>query len=102
MYDAARDTLTPCDRIIESGDGDAGLPARVDRVTDDAIRIRVFNCTEVKFPLTRWVLGAIGQPDLVGTIRCELAAYEIIMHGHASRLSVAASFLAKHAPPLAF
>ena len=100
MHDAARDVLAACDGIIDGFDCDAGLHARVDRVADDAIRIRVFDRTDVEFPLTGWMLRDIGEPDLVHPLRREIAPDKIIMHGRAGLLAITASFLAKHAPPL--
>ena len=87
MHDATRNTLPACDGIIDSGDCDAGLHTLVDRVADDAIRIRVFDRTDVEFPLTGWMLGDIGEPDLVHPLRREIASYEIIMYGWAGRLA---------------
>ena len=102
MHDAARNTLAACDSIIDGCYCELRLHPRGNRVTDDAIRIDVFDCTDVEFPLTGGVLGDIGEPDLVHPRGREIAPDKIIVHGRAGLLVITASFFAKHAPPLVF
>jgi len=59
VEDAAGNAVTRCDGIIDGCECDDGLHAGFDRVADDSIRLRAFDCADVELLLVRWVLSYV-------------------------------------------
>ncbi len=97
--DAAGDVTAPGDGVVERPDGELGGHAVADGVADDPVRPSVFDRAEIDLPLGRWVLGDVGEPDLVRPPGQEGAVQAVVVNGWAGLLAVAATLLAKARPP---
>lgn len=61
------------------GNSRRGLHTVRNRVADDAARAGILGRTEVELALTRWMLGDVGQPQLVQVRRPERTADPIVV-----------------------
>ncbi len=76
--DAAVDVTAADGSVVERGDGEAGLHPSVDGVADDPVREQVLDGAPVELALGGAVLGDVGEPDLVRSLRGEVSTGQVV------------------------
>ncbi|GIZ95769.1 hypothetical protein TTY48_03810 [Tsukamurella sp. TY48] len=75
---------------VDGVDRDAGLHPFVDRVSDDPIRIDVFDRAQIQLALAGVVLCDISEPQTVRGLSGELAFYQVVMDRRSGTFAAAA------------